>query len=67
MRAQRQIRAQVVDEQATQLAVGLSPAQAGQRLADSLPLAEPPHITLFPAWWPRMPFLPFRIFITSES
>ena len=67
MRAQRQIRAQVVDEQATQLAVGLSPAQAGQRLAASLPLAEAPHITLFPAWWPRMPFLPFRISITSES
>jgi hypothetical protein len=67
LRARRQIRAQVPDEQASQLAVGLSPAQAGQRLADALPLSKPPHITLFPSWWPRMPFLPFRISVTSES
>lgn len=67
MSVKRQIQAQVADEQATQLAIGLSPARAGERLVDSLPLAEPPHITLFPSWWPRMPFLPFRISITNES
>jgi hypothetical protein len=67
LKAQRQIGAQVLDEQATQLAVGLSPAQAGQRLVEALPLSEPPTITLFPSWWPRLPFLPFRISVMSES
>jgi hypothetical protein len=67
LRAQRQIRAQIEDERATQIAVGLSPSQAGQRLADALPLAKTPSILLFPPWWPRLPFLPFRISIISES
>jgi hypothetical protein len=67
LKAQRHISAHVEDEQVAQIAVGLAPAQARQRLIEALPLAEPPTFTLFPSWWPRLPFLPFRISITSES
>jgi hypothetical protein len=47
--------------QAIQLAMGLSPTQATRRLAEDLPLASAPQIALTPAWWPRLPILPFRI------
>ena len=66
MKAERKTEAQVMDEQATQLTIGLSPLQASQRLVEALPLAKPPTILMSPSWWPRMPFLPFRISIVSE-
>ena len=51
---------------------GIQPAsqpasQASQRLAAALPLAAPPELRLFPSWWPRLPFLPFRITVTTLS
>jgi hypothetical protein len=61
MRIQRTIQPQITASQATNLAVGLSPTQAGQRLQAALPLDNSPRITLEPAWWPRLPLLPFRI------
>jgi hypothetical protein len=61
MHAKRQLFAALPQTQAIQLAIGLSPSQAAQRLTKYLPLANPPQIALSPAWWPRLPFLPFRI------
>jgi hypothetical protein len=61
LHARRQLFATLPQTQAIQLAVGLSPSQASQRLARDLPLASPPQIALTPAWWPRLPILPFRI------
>jgi hypothetical protein len=67
IRAARSIQAQIAADQAAQISTGRPRAQAGRRLMDALPLEEEPHIFLFPSWWPRLPFLPFRIKITSAS
>lgn len=40
---------------------GRSIEQAAALLAQTLPLAQPPRISAFPAWWPIMPLLPARI------
>lgn len=61
VRATRQLEAQLPAAQAIHLALGLPPTEAGQRLADNLPLAAPPQIALTPDWWPRLPVTPFRI------
>lgn len=63
--AQRKIQAQLNETQAINLSLGLSPTQAVKQLADVLALDRPPHITLTPSWWPRLPILPFRISITN--
>ncbi len=44
-----------------QLVQGRSPEEAEKALQSSLSLGAPPKIDLFPAWWIRLPFLPFRI------
>lgn len=59
----RQVQAQVLKPEGIRLALGQNKEQASQRLTSVLPLASPPHITLSPAWWPRLPILPFRITI----
>jgi Baseplate J-like protein len=61
LHARRQLFAALPQNQAIQLAMGLSPTQAALRLAKELPLAGSPQIALTPAWWPRLPILPFRI------
>jgi hypothetical protein len=61
LHARRQLFATLPQNQAIQLAMGLSPTQATRRLAEDLPLASAPQIALTPAWWPRLPILPFRI------
>ena len=40
---------------------GRSLSQAVDILQTRLPLEEMPEIYIFPEWWPRLPFLPFRI------
>jgi len=64
MQAQRQLQAQIIESQTISLALGLPVQEAEQRLASNLPLRERPEIQLAPAWWPRLPILPFRIRIT---
>ncbi len=54
-------------EQARSLVLGLPPQEARARLEAALPLAEPPRIALFPAQWPRLPWLPFRIQVSSSA
>ncbi|MBM3146086.1 MAG: hypothetical protein FJ010_14170 [Chloroflexi bacterium] len=67
MRAEWQISAQLDHTQAIKLAIGLPPEEAAQRLTDELPLAQPSQISPRPSWWPRLPFLPFRITISSSK
>ena len=65
--ASRTLQAEISPAQAIALALGQPASQASQRLAEALPLAAPPELRLFPSWWPRLPFLPFRITVTTLS
>lgn len=65
MRAEQQVRAQISPTYSANLSLGLSPAMAGERLKANLPLEFTPQINLNPAWWPRLPVLPFRIQVTT--
>jgi hypothetical protein len=65
LKAHRSIVAELAESQALAAAMGLPPTQAAQRLQQNLPLERPPRISLVPTWWPRMPFLPFRIHISA--
>lgn len=65
--ATRQVVAQIQEAEAVQLTLGLEPLQAADRLEKSLPLEQPPRIELWPAWWPRLPFLPFRISVSGQG
>ena len=67
MHATRQVQAQILEAEAVQLSLGLEPAQAISRLQQSLPLELPPRIELQPEWWPRLPFLPFRISVLTQG
>ncbi len=51
----------VIDtEKALRLVLGKSPAEATALLSETLPLAQPPVVTVKPGWSPYMPFLPIR-------
>lgn len=45
---------------------GRSIEEASEILAARLPLAEPPRFEIFPAWWVRLPYLPFRITLVES-
>jgi hypothetical protein len=61
LRAEREL-IPVMAESALAMAVrGRSIDVAQEILQSGLPLAQPPEIRAFPSWWPRLPFLPFRI------
>ncbi|HZD56013.1 MAG TPA: baseplate J/gp47 family protein [Anaerolineales bacterium] len=66
LKAHRLIVAKLVESQALAATIGLSPAQAAERLQQNLPLGGPAEISLVPRWWPRLPFLPFRIHVTER-
>lgn len=65
LRASRAIRASLSPAQAINLALGLSPSGAMERLSAALPLEAPPQISLWPAWWPRLPIVPLRITVVA--
>jgi hypothetical protein len=67
LHATRQVQARIADADAVQLSLGLDPLQAISRLRASLPLEQPPRIELQPDWWPRLPFLPFRISVFNQG
>ena len=48
-------------QNAARLVAGHPQNQAIEILLNQLPLQEKPKITLSPVWWPRLPFLAFRI------
>jgi hypothetical protein len=65
--AQRNLQANLSKEKAVSLVLGLPPQQAIQRLADTLPLSVPPQIRIDPSWWPRLPFIPLRIHVSTTG
>jgi hypothetical protein len=64
--ARREIQAQFGENQAINLTLGLTPTDAVKRLSNNLPLEGAPHLTLNPSWWPRLPYLPFRITVEEQ-
>lgn len=57
-----------IDSHAVQtLLSGLTMDAALERLSDSLPMRRPPVIEIRPSWFPRLPWLPFRIRVVAES
>ena len=67
VRATQKLQPRLSSSQITRLVQGLPPEEAARRLASSLSLASPPQISLWPSWWLRLPFLPFRIQVVSLS
>lgn len=65
IQATRTVIATLPSQTAAELALGKAPAAVQTQLTEALPLASPPHIQLFPTWWPRLPFLPFQIQIVE--
>lgn len=66
MRTKWQLQAQIDHTKALKSTIGYSPDQAKAHLTENIPQASEVKILLRPAWWPRMPFLPFRIIVTSD-
>jgi hypothetical protein len=65
IKATWQLRANINEDQAINLALGLPPEDAAQRLSANMGLASPARIKLTPYWWPRLPVLPFRIHVAD--
>ena len=64
--AQRTLYVVIPPLQAINLILGSPPAEAAGRLRSAWPLSTAPEIRLSPAWWPRLPILPFRISIDAH-
>lgn len=64
--AQRTLYVEIPPSQAINLILGSPPAEAVERLDAAWPLSTPPVVRLSPAWWPRLPILPFRISIDAH-
>ena len=48
-------------QEIVRLALGQTPSRARQRIASMYDLDNPAQISTHPSWWPRLPFIPFRI------
>jgi len=59
--------AQINDQQVIQLSLGLPILDAQTRLSKFLSLNTYQLISMQPAWWPRLPFLPFRISVNYHD
>ena len=67
IQARRTLQRTFNDDQVISLIPGLDPGEASQRLAKDLQLQSRPEIALFPAWWPRLPVLSFRIALSVNG
>jgi len=65
--ASRQTQVVISESQAIQLSLGQRPEDASSILMAAMPLSGPPHITVSPEWWPRLPILPFRFTILEPD
>ncbi len=61
IRLTRPIQRLPVTQLAALMVNGLRPEEAGILLKETLKLDVQPDIQLIPSWWPRLPYLPFRI------
>ena len=66
VKAQREIREDILENTASRMVLGLTPAQAIERLRSELNLETAPHVRMLPNWWPRMPLVPFRITVRES-
>jgi len=48
-------------QEIVRLTLGQTPSRARHRIASTYNLDNPPQISTRPSWWPRLPFIPFRI------
>lgn len=59
--AQRSIQLDISKEEVINLIKGKSKIAAIQALFNQIDLSREPDISMFPKWWPQIPFLPLRI------
>jgi len=64
--AERQVEARWTEEGVIQAVLGRSLGSAAVELQRRLPLQAEPRITVSPAFWQRMPYLPFRITVVAQ-
>jgi len=64
--ASRTIKSRVETGLVTGMVKGLERNQAQQKLQEDLELAAAPRIAISPAWWGRLPFIPFRIAVIEK-
>ena len=67
IRARRDLQASIDKEQAAESITGQTVKQAQSILTANFPIRDKPAIRLYPAWWPRLPFLPMRINIITNA
>jgi hypothetical protein len=61
IRAVRKIQASAPRGQVIAAVLGHTPSEAVRSIKGFLPLQKDPEITLYPSWWPILPYLPFRL------
>ncbi|HID85426.1 MAG TPA: hypothetical protein EYP54_10085 [Anaerolineales bacterium] len=66
LRVRRMVLPRVDGEALARDLSGRPPGVAAARLAARFAQTHPPQITLFPSWWPRLPWLAFRIQIAVQ-
>jgi hypothetical protein len=62
----RQIQAFSSRDGLAQGVAGKKTSEAAAWIQKTLDLQNPPAISVFPEWWPRLPYLPFRISVVTE-
>ncbi len=66
IRAQRYMQPNLPASQAINQVLGLPLESASQTLTNALPIRGEPVILVSPAWWPRLPVLPFRFEVSTQ-
>jgi hypothetical protein len=64
--AERRIVQQIDPAQVTRMIQGFGAWNVETKLKENLPLNADPLVQLYPAWWPWMPIVPFRIAVVTE-
>ncbi|HEY61297.1 MAG TPA: hypothetical protein G4N95_01465 [Anaerolineae bacterium] len=67
IRVSRKLEKPIDTTQATKICLGLPIDQAIDKLNDNFSLKGTPIIRMSPSWWPRMPFVPFRITFSKKE
>jgi hypothetical protein len=63
--AVREVRATSSQQALISSVIGRSPEEASNNLESIFQLKSLPAISIWPNWWPRLPFLPFRIQVVN--
>ena len=64
--ARRNLQAEIKSDTVIQSALGQPAKTIADSLEASLPVSDTPEIQLSPTWWPRLPFLAFRIQVSNQ-